>query len=232
MERIGLLIPTYNRASLLELCLQSIFAQTYPNIEIWIYDDGSTDLTRNMLHKYPEINVIGEKQNKGVSYARNRLLEACDTRVIAWQDSDDYSNIYRIEKQYNLMQETGAAMVFGECIPLHKAAQDAWKEEPTAIRKYNTRPFASIMAEREKALQIPFNEGVTLGAEDILWIERMKQNFGEPAIIHEQLYYIRMSNRDRLSVRKRQSRNRDEKQLSNTAYRQEWNKYFDRESDL
>ena len=52
MEKISILIPTYNSEKYIEKCLNSVISQTYPNIEIIIIDGGSTDKTLDIVKKY------------------------------------------------------------------------------------------------------------------------------------------------------------------------------------
>jgi len=69
MSSISVVIPTYNRAVLLERALDSVMAQTLPADEIIIVDDGSADNTVSMLKsRYPGVNLI-QQDNRGVSAA-------------------------------------------------------------------------------------------------------------------------------------------------------------------
>ena len=75
MEKVSIIIPTYNSEKYLKRCINSICNQTYKNIEIIIIDDGSTDDTFNICEEYAKwddrIKII-HKKNEGVSVARNR----------------------------------------------------------------------------------------------------------------------------------------------------------------
>lgn len=99
-DKVTVLIPVYNRERYIKACIESILAQTYGNIQVIVYDDGSTDNTIRIVKDFDEVKLIEGGVNRGVSYARNRLLEACTTRYAAWQDSDDIAAPKRIESQY------------------------------------------------------------------------------------------------------------------------------------
>ena len=89
MEKITVIIPVYNRPSLVQEALQSVLDQTYPNLEIIVVDDGSTDDTPLALQTFgDQIRIIHQK-NKGVSAARNTGIENSDGNWIAFLDSDD-----------------------------------------------------------------------------------------------------------------------------------------------
>ena len=54
LHRVSVIIPAYNRSSLLRLTVESVLAQTYPNVEIIVVDDGSTDDTAEVMKSYVE----------------------------------------------------------------------------------------------------------------------------------------------------------------------------------
>lgn len=89
MQRITLVIPTYNEAPWLERCLNSVLHQTVPFDEVIVVDDGSTDETFNILHNYNKFNVIYCDINKGVSHARNEGLKRATGDYVTFLDADD-----------------------------------------------------------------------------------------------------------------------------------------------
>jgi glycosyltransferase involved in cell wall biosynthesis len=89
--RVSVVIPTYNRAGLLGLALDSVYAQTWKRFEVIVIDDGSTDGTEAALRPYVErrgLRVL-RQENRGPSAARNRGIEAARGEYIAFLDSDD-----------------------------------------------------------------------------------------------------------------------------------------------
>ncbi len=87
---VSLIIPTFNRNNLVKEAVQSALAQDYPNIEIIVVDDGSTDGTSEDLLKMfgGSIRVIYQK-NAGESHARNRGIIEAKGELLCFLDSDD-----------------------------------------------------------------------------------------------------------------------------------------------
>lgn len=90
---ISIIVPVYNIKEYLPRCVSSLQAQTYPNIEILLVDDGSTDgtgaLCDSFLEKDRRIRVF-HKKNGGSSSARNLGLTKASGEYIGFVDSDDY----------------------------------------------------------------------------------------------------------------------------------------------
>ncbi len=74
MNAIDVIIPTYNRANYIMQAVDSVLAQTYKPIKIWVIDDGSTDNTAELMQKYDSQVTVVSQSNHGVSNARNRAI--------------------------------------------------------------------------------------------------------------------------------------------------------------
>ena len=89
---ISVIIPVYNNEKYLEKCLESVLAQTYANIQVIAIDDGSTDMSGEILDQYAmkdsRIEVY-HNQNSGVSLARNCGITYAVGEFITFVDSDD-----------------------------------------------------------------------------------------------------------------------------------------------
>ena len=222
-ESVSILVPTYNRSRFIGDCIENMQHQTYPNIKIIVYDDGSTDDTVKIARSFGNIEVIAGITHKGVSYARNSLLDACTTKFAAWQDSDDLSNIHRIEEQYNVMQSTKNVLLGCNCINASMVKEKAWLTAPMETSNIDCPCIGGIFFNAEIGKKFRFNEEVTLGAEDVLWIKQIEKEYGPRYNIPKQLYYYR-THRDRLSTQKNSAINRAEKAKSDAAYQSELNK--------
>jgi len=86
---VTIVIPTYNYAHYIHRAIDSAIKQSYPNIEIVIVDDGSTDNTRASLAEYGDKIRYVWQENQGASAARNRGLAEARGEFIAFLDADD-----------------------------------------------------------------------------------------------------------------------------------------------
>ena len=97
---ISIIIPTHNRQNSVLLAIQSVFAQTYQNVELILVDDGSTDGTLNALKKYNNSRLrVFSIEHSGVSKARNFGVSQSQGGLIAFLDSDDIWQPQKLQKQ-------------------------------------------------------------------------------------------------------------------------------------
>jgi glycosyltransferase involved in cell wall biosynthesis len=89
MPVASVIIPTYNRAHLVGATLRSVCAQTFPQFEILVVDDGSTDGTEELLAGLRDRVVYRRVAHGGASAARNAGLEMARGEYVAFLDSDD-----------------------------------------------------------------------------------------------------------------------------------------------
>ncbi len=85
---VSIIIPTYQHARILPQCLDSVFLQTYPDIEVIVVDDGSTDDTQDVLRLYADRVTIIAQKNSGSNRARNRGFAASYGTYIIFVDAD------------------------------------------------------------------------------------------------------------------------------------------------
>jgi GT2 family glycosyltransferase len=85
---ISVIVCTYNGANWIRDCLEGLSQLEYPNYEVIIVNDGSTDTTTNILNEY-DFRVIST-ENKGLSSARNIGMEAARGEIVAYLDDDAY----------------------------------------------------------------------------------------------------------------------------------------------
>ena len=194
--KVSVLIPTYNRAHFLYDAILSIKAQTYLDIQIIVYDDGSTDNTQQViqLHHCGWLTYHRSSTNHGVSYARNALLDLCETEVAAWMDSDDLSNLHRIEGQVGFLGSFD--MVYGSFEWFKTTKYPTFWERPRLLEKEDVCN-ASGLFRVDKSIR--FDESLLVG-EDNDWRLRMKETYSQIVLPHV-WYYIRRHN-DRLGVTK------------------------------
>ena len=105
---LSVIIPTYNRAEMLERALVSITNQSVLPQELIIIDDGSTDSTENLVHRFETgaINLKYHRQlNQGPAAARNRGVELATNDIISFLDSDDHWHKRKIDIQFSELKK-------------------------------------------------------------------------------------------------------------------------------
>ena len=102
---VSILMPLNNKASYVAEAIESVLNQTYPNIELIIIDDGSTDGSFNIAKQFISDKVQLYKQvNKGVSAARNAAFEYSKGDFIQYLDADDVLDSRKIEEQVTILR--------------------------------------------------------------------------------------------------------------------------------
>jgi GT2 family glycosyltransferase len=86
--RVSVVVASYNGERTLKGCLDSLLRLDYPDFEILLVDDGSTDATPGIAEQYPTVRWIRHGQNLGLSAARNSGIAAATGEVIAFTDAD------------------------------------------------------------------------------------------------------------------------------------------------
>ncbi len=99
MQKVSVVIPTYNYAHFIGEAIESILAQTFPIWEIIVVDDGSTDNTKQVVAAYGDKIRYFKQENSGVCAARNFGVENSSGDFIAFFDADDICFPTKIEKQ-------------------------------------------------------------------------------------------------------------------------------------
>jgi O-antigen biosynthesis protein len=87
IPKVSVIVCSYNGAQTLESCLRSLRKIDYPDYEVVVVDDGSTDNTREILAHHPWVNAI-HQPNLGLSVARNVGAAAAKGEILAYTDSD------------------------------------------------------------------------------------------------------------------------------------------------
>ncbi len=105
---VSVVIPSYNAARFIERTLRSAVGQTYPNMEIIVVDDGSTDETPQIVESFCQQDgrvVLLRKDNGGVATARNLGIQQSKGDLIAPLDSDDVWYPEKLSEQVRVMQD-------------------------------------------------------------------------------------------------------------------------------
>ena len=98
---VSIIMPTYNRGSLIMEAIESIQKQTYREWELWIMDDGSDDDTEKMVREISDhrIHYVQARRTGVIGKLKNMGLAKATGDIIAFMDSDDLWDPYKLEKQ-------------------------------------------------------------------------------------------------------------------------------------
>lgn len=102
-ERISVIIPAYNAATTIVDAVQSVLAQSWPDVECIVVNDGSTDDTAALLAPWRDRITCIDKANGGFASARNVGMQAATGEWIAWLDADDIFEPDKLERQMALL---------------------------------------------------------------------------------------------------------------------------------
>ena len=111
---VTIIIPVYNVSKYLRSCLDSVINQTYKDLEIICINDGSTDDSLEILKEYADKDnrmIIIDKENAGVSAARNDGINKSKGEYLFCIDSDDYIDNDFIEVFYNNAKKNNSDLV-------------------------------------------------------------------------------------------------------------------------
>lgn len=113
---VSIIVPNYNSEKFIKETLDSVLAQTYPNWEMFVVDDCSTDGSAEIVRGYAEkdsrIHLVLRDKNSGVANVRNAGIQMANGKYIALLDSDDVWTEDKLERQVSLLEETGAELAY------------------------------------------------------------------------------------------------------------------------
>ena len=179
---ISIIVPIYNVEKYLRQCLDSIQDQTYQNFECLLINDGSSDNSADICREYVSKDSrfrYFEKENGGVSSARNLGIERSEGAYITFIDSDDWVDSDYLELLYMKINEYNADLAVltykqysmnDGCFYLHVWEQDYYEKYYTGNELLNSLPNL-------ENYDSTFN---------VSWGKLFKRNFLETATFNEQ----------------------------------------------
>lgn len=209
--KLSVIVPVYNVADYLDWCLDSLAEQTCADLEILCVNDGSTDNSREILVRRQEQDpriVIIDKENGGLSSARNAGIKAAKAPVVCFLDSDDRFMPDAAEVIVRTFaNEQPDVVTFGaHCYPReaaypwltqHLSPRDVVYEpfHPDLLFKEMSRPFAWRTAVRTDFLRdnnFYFDESVAFG-EDQIFHFALYPRAHKTVLISNKLYEYRVA---------------------------------------
>ncbi len=189
---VSIIIPVYNAEKYIREAINSALNQTYPNIEVIIVDDGSTDGTPHILGEYtphPRIRILfhENRQNRGVSRTRKLGIDQAKGKYIAFLDADDIFLPNKIAIQVKALQQNPDVVLCHTAVSLvsnvepppnleeyfdlsPKVYKYPYSKEPYFL-KHNIICNSSAVVLAESLKELPFASRQLFQYEDwLLWI--------------------------------------------------------------
>lgn len=218
--KYSVIIPVYNAEQTIEKCLDSLLHQIPETAELLVINDGSPDgsgvICKRYAQKYPAIRYF-EKENGGVSTARNVGLDEAKGEYILFVDSDDYveSNYWQVidsltrQHHPDMLQwgfrdcgDTVRERHLGDYAVSGEAA--VAEKIDLAIREYLfcNLPFRSFRRDLIQNHQLRFDIGLSVG-EDQAFIFAYAMHIGSLVSTSNPLYNVILEKEDSLSRKRR-----------------------------
>jgi len=180
---------TYNGRGFVEQAVADIQAQSYPNWELVISDDGSTDGTRDSLSGLPKderIRIILQPENVGYVHNKNFAIGEARGELITQQDQDDRSDPERLQRQLGALQSSGLEIAACGYRRLDSNGRTLFEVAPPAEVVIDAKPegdypfwFPSLLVSRRVYNEIGLFSTYFAGAfgDDLYWAVRANQRF-------------------------------------------------------
>jgi len=130
---VSVIIPTLNRSQMLSCALESVLTQSYPNYEVIVVDDGSSDGTRELVGRYcnnnSRVRLIEHGERRGAQAARNTGIRESRGEWIAFLDSDDQWLPHSLEARLKVANRERVKVVHSECYVIREEG----KKKPFGI---------------------------------------------------------------------------------------------------
>ena len=183
---VSIITPLYNGERFVGKTIESVLAQTYPEWEMIVVNDGSKDGGPDIVRRYAaqdkRIRLI-EQPNGGCASARNHGLREAQGRYYCFLDSDDYWDSSFLEEQLRFMAEKNAAIVTCSVRRVDENNQEILRPQivPMQMNYYDilkscNLPCLATMVDASRLHDIRFREELRNLRDDYaLWLSLMKQ---------------------------------------------------------
>jgi glycosyltransferase involved in cell wall biosynthesis len=186
MDRVSVVIPCYKQAVFLSEAIESVLAQSHPNHEIIVVDDGSPDHTAQVAQSYSNVRYI-HQANQGVGSARNHGLRESRGNLVVFLDADDRllphhfeASLEAFRKRPDVAFVCGQYRCFGAAVPGHIHNCDPRPDHyGTLLRGFHDGFIGSlitVMLQRKVLLSIDgFKEDLLAGEDYEILLRILKR---------------------------------------------------------
>lgn len=178
---VSVLMPAFNSELYISEAIESILNQSYKNIELIIFDDGSTDRTRAVVDQFQDARIvrINSDTNYGVVRARNEMIDRATGQYIALMDADDIADLTRIEKQLKSLKDGdcdlcgSAQWVLDEATHQVKKSKDKFSDSDlrSLLSVYCGLCNSAMMGKAEIFKRFKYDTSILTSEDYYLWVQ-------------------------------------------------------------
>lgn len=202
LPAVDVLACVYNAADYVSNSIESILLQSYPNLNLIIVDDGSTDGTSGILKQYaakhPNMLLIENKENQGIVFSANLGLKHCSSGYIARMDLDDLIHPLRIEKQVKYLEDNKNTSAVSSWIKTFDGKgnskeityREDYDEQKITQLFFSPIAHAACTFRAEIIKELGYSDEFNDRGEDYHLFFRIMQNH-KTAVLQESLYLYR-----------------------------------------
>lgn len=206
---ISVYLPTHNRKELVTRAVNSVLAQDYPNFELIIVNDHSSDGTKELLDSYyghnPRVKILHLSESKGACNARNRAIDIANGELVTGIDDDDEFFPHRLSTLYAEYSEEYAFVCSGYVWDYgYKSKERFVSEQQIDLNDILSLNVASnqVLVKRQKLLEIGGFDTELVSCQDYdLWV-RLVCKYGKAKRIPGPTYIVHVGHeKQRISAK-------------------------------
>lgn len=199
MVKVSVIIPMYNSRQTIVRAVSSVMDQSFQDFEVFIINDGSTDDSLTVVEHYIEANQLTGRYhvitqpNGGPSSARNHGIELATGDFIAFLDSDDWWDSFKLEHQLKCFDSEDVSLVGCRCKAANMKSLPSTTGTPSLISFkellfHNYFVTTSVVIARREVLEkLFFNKGMRYSEDYNLWLSISL--YGKCKLLDEYLVY-------------------------------------------
>ncbi len=224
MYTFSVIVPVYNAASTIERCVKSLVKSGGDDLQIILVEDCSKDnsleVCKKLAEKYPSVDCFHNEENRGVSYTRNRGLDAAEGKYILFADSDDWVDKEYVSAFSEVISNGGK---FAVCGYVNHDEKQNGRTDVIAWNHFDNTLTVELKSEIEKLYQdcliqqlwnkvfvasfirennVRFDESISIGEDTRFILDYIKKsNIQNITLINKPLYHYMRDNSGSLMFR-------------------------------
>lgn len=158
-------MPAYNAGRFIREAIDSILSQTYPNLELIVVNNGSTDETLDIVQSYGDRLFCCSREQRGIAPARNMGVEKSSGDFLGFMDADDIAHERRFEiEMQKFIENPSLDMVFAHMTNFHDGVSNSDRDPIPGVVP------GSLLIRRDSFFRVGFFEAGPKAAEFVEWL--------------------------------------------------------------